>query len=86
LFDEFEVVIDEGLRSRKFSYIEPDRFTQLYFRFDNEHRFSPAPANMDVDGNRVVAGEEKRVAIFFENLRHHPSVHDRRLGALSAVA
>jgi hypothetical protein len=41
---------------------------------------------MDVDGNMVVAGEEKRVAIFFENLRHHPSVHDRRLGALSAVA
>ena len=39
------------------------------------------PANMDVDGSMVVAVEEKRVAFFFENLRHHLSVHDRGLGA-----
>ena len=36
---------------------------------------------MDVDGSMVVAVEEKRIAILFENLRHHSSVPDRGLGA-----
>jgi hypothetical protein len=36
---------------------------------------------MDVDGSMVIAVEEKRVAVFFENLRHYLSVHDRGLGA-----
>jgi hypothetical protein len=41
----------------------------------------PAPANMDVDGGMIIAVEEKRIAIVFENLRHRPSVPGRGLGA-----
>ena len=36
---------------------------------------------MDVDGGVVIAVEEKRIAILFENLRHRPSVPDCGLGA-----
>jgi len=32
---------------------------------------------MDVDRGMVVAVEEKRIAILFENLRHRPSLSDR---------
>jgi hypothetical protein len=36
---------------------------------------------MDVDGGMVIAVEEKRIALLFENLRHRPSVPDCGLGA-----
>jgi len=34
------------------------------------NRLTHTTANMDVDVNMVVAGEEKRVALFFENRRN----------------
>jgi hypothetical protein len=59
LFDEFEVVMNEILRSRQLPDIESNGFTEFNFWLNNEYRLSVATANVYVNWRVFVAVEEK---------------------------
>jgi hypothetical protein len=77
VFDEFEVVMNEILRSRQFPDIEPNRFTKFYFRLNSEHCLTFATADVYVDRRVIIAVEEKRESVFFEYFRHPSLLPDR---------